>query len=404
MSQSALSNRNYAIYLAGNTLSLHGLWIYRVALGWYAWQLSQSELWVGVVAFTQFAPAVVLGPIFGVLADRFDRRATSILVNTLSVVNMLLLGLLTALGYMDIRVLALISLMQGILDGAHVPVRLTIVPNLVPRDLLQSAIALTSVAFNLSRFIGPAIAGPVIALWGVGTAFVINGISYLALIAAMLVVRLNPSGTNKERKHPWLELVEGARYVFSHATIRSLLLTVAAGAMFGRGALEMLPAVVDVIYDRGASALAALTSAIGAGAVVGGLLLSRSQGWVSVASVRAGVLGAGLLIVVFGYVTDFRVALGLVAVLGAILTMCAVGSQIMIQSDIDDDMRGRVGSFWAIVAMGGTSFGGLIVGAAAKQWGLQPAIAISGVLCVVVIVGSKIGAASPDRTGARKST
>ncbi|MGB5581560.1 MAG: MFS transporter, partial [Woeseia sp.] len=92
MSSSALRNRNYAIYLAGNTISLHGLWLYRVALGWFAWQLSHSELWVGIVAFTQFAPAVIFGPVFGVLADRFDRRAASILINSLSVLNMLLLG------------------------------------------------------------------------------------------------------------------------------------------------------------------------------------------------------------------------------------------------------------------------------------------------------------------------
>ena len=165
MTESALRHRNYAVYLAGNTLSLHGLWIYRVALGWFAWQLSHSELWVGIVAFTQFAPAVIFGPIFGVLADRFDRKATSILVNSCSVINMLLLGLLTALEFIDIRVLALLSLMQGVLDGAHVPVRLSIVPNLVPKAQLESAIALTSVAFNLSRFVGPALAGPVIAVW-----------------------------------------------------------------------------------------------------------------------------------------------------------------------------------------------------------------------------------------------
>mgnify|MGYP001815436545 FL=1 len=391
MSQSALRHKNYAIYLAGNTLSLHGLWVYRVALGWFAWQLSHSELWIGIVAFTQFAPAVIFGPIFGVLADRFDRKATSILVNSCSVINMLLLGLLTALEFIDIRVLALLSLMQGVLDGAHVPVRLSIVPNLVPKAQLESAIALTSVAFNLSRFVGPALAGPVIAVWGVGTAFVINGISYLALIAAMVVVRLNPSsGRKREDKHPWADLKDGAHYVFAHPVVRALLLAVAAGSIFARGGLEMLPAFVDVVYGKGASALATLTSATGAGAVAAGLLLTRRTAWISVNVIRAGIFASGLLVVAFGYASDFRVAVALVTVLGAILTLCAIGSQILIQSSIDDDMRGRVGSFWAVIVMGGTSLGGLLVGAAAGKFGLQPAVAASGVLCALTIVGTRL--------------
>ncbi|HSM32328.1 MAG TPA: MFS transporter, partial [Woeseiaceae bacterium] len=193
MTESPFKTRNFPIYFAGSTVSLLGLWVYRVALGWFAWQLSKSELWVGIVAFTQFAPAVLFGPVFGVLADRFDRRAASMLINSLSVINMFVLVLLTNLGYIDIRVLALLALMQGILDGAHAPVRMSIVPNLVQREQLQSAIAWTSIAFNMSRFVGPAIAGFVIAVWGVATAFLINGISYIAYIAAMAVLRLNPS-------------------------------------------------------------------------------------------------------------------------------------------------------------------------------------------------------------------
>ena len=143
MTKSAIASRNYLLYLIGNTISLHGLWIYRVALGWYAWELSESEFWVGVVAFTQFAPAVIFGPLFGVLADRFDRRAASLLINSTSILNMLLLGLLALLGYVDIYVLTMLSLMQGTLDGAHMPVRMSVVPNLVSKDQLESAIAIS---------------------------------------------------------------------------------------------------------------------------------------------------------------------------------------------------------------------------------------------------------------------
>ncbi len=389
MSRSALSSRDYVFYLAGSTISLHGLWIYRVALGWFAWELSASELWVGIVAFTQFAPAVLLGPIFGVFADRFDRRVTSILINSLSVINMLVLGLLTSLGHIDIGLLALLSLMQGTLDGAHAPVRMSIVPNLVQSHQLHSAIALTSVSFNLSRFVGPALAGLVIALAGVGAAFMINGVSYIAMVAAMTVIESNPSpGATKVRKHPWTELKDGARYALSHAGIRSLLILAALGSVFGRGALEMLPVFADKVFGGGAGALAILTSAVGGGAVVAGIALSRGTHWLTMNVVRAGVVVAGLLIVLLGAIDRFEAAIAVVALLGVTLSICGVGSQILLQTRVDDQVRGRVSSFWGMIVFGGTSLGSLSVGAAASIWGLQNAILATGALCALATIVS----------------
>jgi predicted MFS family arabinose efflux permease len=326
--------------------------------------------------------------VFGVLADRFDRRAASMLINSLSVINMFVLVLLTNLGYMEIRVLALLALMQGILDGAHAPVRMSIVPNLVQREQLQSAIAWTSIAFNLSRFVGPAIAGFVIAVWGVATAFLINGVSYVAYIVAMAVLRLNPSSTKRERKHPWAELVDGARYAFTHRTIRSLLLLAAMGSVFGRGALEMLPAFADAVYTRGASGLAIMTSAIGGGAVITGLALSRSTGWLTPRAVRYAVFAAGLLSALLGTTGDFRLAVGIVAFMGVTLSLSGVGSQILIQGLVDDELRGRVSSFWGMIAFGGTSLGSLVIGATAKFVGLQPTVVVAGVLCSALAVAS----------------
>ena len=131
MTNPALRDRNFLVYLTGSTISLHGLWIYRVALGWLAWELTHSEFWVGIVAFTQFAPAVVFGPLFGILADRFDRRRASMIVNSLCTINMLTLATLTWLGHVDIAILTAMSLIQGALDGPHAPIRMTLVPNLV---------------------------------------------------------------------------------------------------------------------------------------------------------------------------------------------------------------------------------------------------------------------------------
>ena len=393
MNKSAIRNRNYLIYLIGNTISLHGLWIYRVALGWYAWEISGSEFWVGIVAFSQFAPAVVFGPLFGVLADRFDRRAASLLINSMSVMNMLLLGLLAVLGVVDIYVLTLLAFMQGTLDGAHMPVRMTIVPNLVEKNQLQSAIAITSIAFNLSRFVGPAIAGLIIAIYGVATAFMVNAVSYLALIAVMLIVRLNPTAeqSGKER-HVWREMGEGINYILGNPAIRALLLIIAVASVFGRGALEMMPAFADAVFERGSAGLAALTSAIGAGAMISGLAMSRGVAWLNVRIIRIAVVIAGLLVASLGLIEQFWIAVTVVAWLGVILSLCGVGSQILIQTLIDDSVRGRVSSFWGMIAFGGTALGSLLVGAAANVWGLQEVVIVSGLLCSAAALFASIRA------------
>ena len=393
MNTSALSSRNYLIYLAGSTVSLHGLWIYRVALGWFAWQLSGSELWVGIVAFTQFAPAVIFGPLFGVLADRFSRRKASLLINSLSAMNMLLLSVLTTNGQVDITVLAIISLMQGTLDGAHMPVRMTIVPNLVEKDQLQSAIAISSISFNLSRFIGPALAGLIIAIYGVATAFIVNGVSYLALIAAMIIVRLNPTADRTSKtKHVWREMGEGVNYILARPAIRALLLIIAVASVFGRGVLEMMPAFADAVFARGSVGLATLTSAVGAGAVISGLAMSSGVAWLNIRIIRIAVMAAGLLIALLGSVDQFWIAVTIVGALGVILSLCGVGSQILIQTLVDDEVRGRVSSFWGMIAFGGTALGSLLVGAAANVWGLQDVVVVAGLTCTAAALCSAIRA------------
>jgi MFS family permease len=382
MTSSALRNRNFLIYLSGSTVSLHGLWIYRVALGWYAWQLTGSELWVGIVAFTQFAPAVIFGPLFGVLADRFDRRKASMLINTASVFNMLVLSSLTFLGQVDIRVLAASSVVQGVLDGAHTPVRMTLVPSIVSRAQLHSAIASNSIAFNVSRFIGPAIAGFIIATWGVGTAFAVNGVTYLAIVAAVMLIQVNPGPRRtKQPGDVWSELLDGVRYVLGHQTIRSLLITVAVASVFGRGALEMLPAFADKVFNGGAAALAILTSAVGAGSIMTGLVLSRSSAWLNRRVVRLAVIAAGLLIVAFAASGEFWLAVPVITVLGVILSLVGVGSQILIQSHVDEEVRGRVSSLWGMIAFGGTAIGSLIVGSSSAVFGLQQTVIVTGLLC-----------------------
>jgi MFS family permease len=386
MHSSALTNRNFLVYISGSLFSLHGVWIYRVALAWLAWELTRSEFWVGLIAFTQFAPTVLLGPAFGVMADRFDRRVAGIVINTFSVANMLVLAWLSWQGSIDIRVLALLSAIQGTLDGAYAPLRMAIVPTLVHEEQRSSAIALGSVAFNLSRFIGPALAGLIIANWGVGPAFAFNGISYLGVIAALAAIRLDSATPRRSpTKHPWLELKEGARYLWSHDFLKLLLLFAAVQCVLGRGSLEMLPAFADAVYAGGATALAMLTSAIGAGAIVGGIILSRGTHWLTINVLKAGLVAAGFFIVLLGIADRLPVAIGVVAILGTLLSLSGVGSQILMQTHVDDDYRGRVSSFWSATIFGGTALGSLLIGAVASAWDLQHAVIAAGVLVIVVI-------------------
>lgn len=385
MSTSALSSRNYLIYLTGSTISLHGLWIYRVALGWFAWQLTGSEFWVGIVAFTQFAPAVVFGPLFGVIVDRIDRRVASIVINSLGTVNMLTLGALTALGYVDIVVLATSSLVQGALDGAHTPVRMTIVPNIVSREQLQSAIASNSISFNVSRFVGPAIAGLIIAKWGVAVAFATNGLTYLGVVAAVSVIEIRSRAPrNTHTSDIWAELLDGFRYVIHHHTIRGLLIVVAVASVFARGALEMLPAFADEVFQRGAAGLAVLTSSIGVGAIATGLVLARHTQWLNSRLIKSTVVVAGALIVAFALSSSFWLAVVIATLLGIVLSLGGVGSQILIQTHVDEHIRGRVSSLWGMIAFGGTAIGGILVGSAASAFGLQITVIVTGALCGAV--------------------
>ena len=385
MQSSALRNRNFLTYLIGNTISLHGLWVYRVALGWSAWQLTESEFWVGLVAFTQFFPVMLFGPLFGVLADRFNRRLASLLINSLSAGNMLLLSVLAASDDFNITVLVLPAFIQGVLDSAHMPVRMSLVANLVPKIQLQSAIASASIAFNLSRFSGPVIAGLIITVSGVAAAFITNAVSYLAILGALLMVRqLRENRPESRHKHIGKELREGFLYVIHHKSIRLLLIVIAIASVFGRGSLEMLPPFADAVFHRGSGALAMLTSAIGAGAIAGGVLLSRGTAWLNTGIVIGGTIASGIMISVFAMLENFWLALPVIALLGMVLSLCGVGSQILLQSLVDDEIRGRVSGLWGMVAFGGTAFGGLLIGTVARLYGLTNTILVAGLSCAVL--------------------
>ncbi|NIW25336.1 MAG: MFS transporter [Gammaproteobacteria bacterium] len=392
-----LSHRNFAIYLTGSAFSLHGLWIQRVAIGWLAWELTESEAWLGLLALAELLPVVFLGPLFGVWADRLDRKTVAYITNSINIVLSTLLCVLTALAIIDIYMLWIITALLGCVSSAFQPVRLSLIPSLVPRELLSEAVASQSIVFNISRFLGPAIAGVTIAAFGLWAAFAINAASYFAMIAALLLVELRRRSADRERRHFFAEFKEGVAYTYTHPEISWQLLVVAISALTGRAAIVMLPAFAGDIFAGGSSVLATLTSVAGGGAVIAGVVLTRLGAGrnLRVATVY-GTIVTGLLMVALGWTDSFLAGIAVLAALGFCLTLVGIGSQTLIQTAVVEDMRARVLSLWAAVAFSAPALGGLLIGVAAQTWGLGMTTVVAGVLCVLpaVVMSTRLASAT----------
>ncbi len=274
-----LAHRNFGIYIAGSSVSLIGTWMQRIAVGWLAWELSHSGAILGLVAFADLFPTIVIGPFGGALADRFDRLRLMRIAQSLIMLQSLTLFALTATGLITVELLIGLVLLGGLVDGLVQPARLALVPSLVPRSAVATAVAINSIVFNLARFAGPALAGLVIVWWGVSMVFALNAMSFLAFLLALARLRLQPLALDGQGRRSMLSAIaDGLRYTGGHRGIGPLLLLHAILAVSARPFFELLPGFASDVFGRGASGLAMLGSAVGIGAVAGGLwLVQRHQ-------------------------------------------------------------------------------------------------------------------------------
>ncbi len=402
----ALSHRGYRWYAMANFLSLAGFWIQRIAIGWLVWDQTRSESWVGLIAFAQFAPALALSIPFGAMADRFDNRRMSMLLNALFILWAVLLAALSGLGWLTPEGLFLISLAYGCTAAAYGPVRLSIIPALVPKGYRGSAVAINAVLFNGARLVGPAIAGVILASGGAGWAFVLNALTYIPLFLVLGVIPM----TGLDRQAPsqlFGEVIAGLGYARRHAMIFWQLMLTGWMAIFARGVLEMLPAISDKNFDRGAAGFATLTIAAGAGAILSGVLLSVVRPALPrlCRMTIALNLGAAICLLALAYVDDFALGLVLVAVLGFGATASAIASQSVVQIAAQDQFRGRVASLWTMAGLGGTAVGAVLLGAVADGVGLGTAIMVWGGIALVLpvimlLLGIGAPRAQPSRSDA----
>lgn len=388
VSLSAFSSRNYRKYLYGNICSVLGVWIQRLALGWHAWQLSESALVVGLVAAAQFMPLIVLTPFFGVVVDRVNTRLAAIAMHSVLALIATVLAVLTLSGNMTIEWLGSLALMHGLANSAYSPVRLALIPNLVRKEQFPSAVAIASMTFNISRFIGPGIAGAIVALYGLAAAYAVNAVTYLPVIFALAIIRIDERPEDKAPAKPYFaQLLEGVRYTRDHAQIRQIILLSGVSNFFGRGILELMPAFAALIFEGGSGVLAALMAAAGIGAILASLLFSfgafRHQ---LHAVVAVGSIGVGLSVASFGWISTIPMGIFVVLMLGMFASVVSIASQTEVQILVENRLRGRVMSLWTLVIMGGPAVGSVVAGALAGDIGPTYTLYAFAATCFILIL------------------
>lgn len=379
--------RDFVLYAAGNAVSYLGTWAQRIGIGWMSWALTHSAAWVGFIALAQYLPLLVLGPFFGVLLDRHNRRGYALLVNATAAILATVLYVLTALQLMNIQSLLVLALLLGVVNSAYQAARLTMINDVVRPDLVPQGIAINSVLFNLSRALGPAGAGILIARCGVPSVFAANALSFIAILAALAIIDLRTVRRQATRKSVWLESREGFAYASAHPQVRSFLVLSAVTSVLGRGALELLPAFAASVFHRGSAGLAELTTAVGIGAIGGSMVLSHSKTGPHLARIaRYATVTLGLILSTFGLARSYTAGLVILGLLGFTVVLCSVGLQTLLQAVLEERYRGRVLGLWSAVSVAGPGVGAAILGALAQQVGLMPVAVVSGLLCTVLVL------------------
>ena len=382
----ALGNRDLAIYTSASAFFMNGVWIHWLALGWLTWELTHSGFWLGAVAFAFLFPAVVITPFAGVVADRFDRRNVLISCQAGNFVLAAMLWLLVVFGQPTVEALFVIELGFGFMAGLNQPARLALVANLVRREDMPAAVGISSINFNLARFIGPAIAGVIVTTHGVAPAFAVHAVTVLVLVAGLWLIKpARQPASVADGKGLVAQIVDGFRYVARHRGIGPLIVWLFLTSLFARPVLELLPAVADAVFDQGAAGLAWLTSAAGLGALVGSVWMAgrgRTDGLTEIVITSSLVLGTGVILL---FATGlFPIAVAAVAVTGFAMIVGTIGIQVMIQGTVAEEFRGRVLGIFGMVFRAAPALGALAMGWISDSYGLHLPLMIGAGLCLVV--------------------
>lgn len=381
----ALRHRNYKLFFGGQGISLIGTWMTRVATGWLVYRLTGSAFLLGLVSFASQIPILFLGPFAGVWVDRLNRHRVLVVTQVLSMLESFALAVLALTHIITVPEIIWLNLFQGVINSFDMPARQAFLIEMVeePQDL-GNAIALNSSLVNAARLIGPSVAGLIIAAVGEGYCFLIDGVSYMAVIASLLAMVIVRRQTGRKDESVFAELREGWDYVRGFQPIRSILLLLALISLVGMPYTALMPIFAGKILHGGAHTLGFLMAAIGVGALIGALTLAARRtvlGLGRVIPIAAAGFGAGLM--AFSFSHWFWLSMLLLVWTGYFFMQEMAASNTILQTIVENKKRGRVMSFYAMAFQGVAPFGSLIAGAAAARIGAPKTLAIGGGICIV---------------------
>lgn len=380
-----LRYRNFRLFFAGQGISVVGTWMQQVAMGWLVYRLTNSALLLGVVGFASQIPTFVLSPFAGVIADRANRRRLLVITQALSMLQAFLLAALTLTGAIEVWHIIALGFLLGCINSLDIPVRQSFLVEMVEKkENLANAIALNSLMFNSARLIGPSIAGIIVAVFGEGICFLVNGISFLAVIWSLLLMKITP----RQARHKDTRILDGVRegfaYAFGFAPIRFILLLLGVTSLVGMSYVVLMPVFARDILKGGAQTLGFLVASAGVGALIATVYLASRKtvlGLGRLIPVSATIFSLGIIL--FAMSRELWLSMALLAVAGFGMMTNMASCNIILQTIADDDKRGRVMSFYTMAFMGVAPLGSLVAGALASRVGVMVTCVIGGVLCII---------------------
>jgi MFS family permease len=383
----ALRHRNFQLFFSGQFISLIGTWMDNIAEAWLVYRLTGSSLKLGAIGFASQIPVFLLAPLGGIVADRYNRQRIVIATQAASMVLALTLATLTLTHRVTIPQIFVLAALLGVVNAFDIPARQAFLVDMVGKEDMMNAIALNSSMFNGARIVGPAVAGLLVASIGEGWCFFANGVSYVAVIAGLYMMRVNAPSKLAGSGSPIEHIIEGFRFVKHTAPVKSLLFLLGVASLVAMPYTVLMPVFADRILHGGARGLGILMGATGIGALAGALTLASKNGvsglgrWVAISAA-----GFGFFLILFSTSRFFWLSTAILVPVGFCMMLQMSSSNTLIQAMVPDHLRGRVMSVYSMMFMGMAPFGALFGGAVADHFGAPLAVAIGGTASIAAAI------------------